>query len=80
METLLAGLRAAAEPTRTRLLALCADPDNTLVLSVASVWEMQIKVQLGKLDLDRPLTGIVEGHLLGNQTSYCLSNCPTSSR
>jgi PIN domain nuclease of toxin-antitoxin system len=50
-----------------RLLALCADPDNTLVLSVASVWEMQIKVQLGKLDLDRPLTGIVEGHLLGNQ-------------
>ena len=63
-----------------RLLALCADPDNTLVLSVASVWEMQIKVQLGKLDLDRPLTGIVEGHLLGNQTSYCLSNCPTSSR
>lgn len=58
-----------SEPERLppRLLALCEDPSNTLVLSVASVWEMQIKVQLGKLDLDRPLADIVEGHLLGNQ-------------
>ncbi len=58
-----------SEPERLppRLLALCEDPDNALVLSVASVWEIQIKVQLGKLDLDRPLANIVEGHLLENQ-------------
>ncbi len=58
-----------SEPERLppRLLALCEDPDNALVLSVASIWEIQIKVQLGKLDLDRPLANIVEGHLLENQ-------------
>lgn len=53
-----------SEPERLppRLLAFCEDPANTLVLSVASVWEMQIKMQLGKLDLDRPLAGIIEEH------------------
>lgn len=53
-----------SEPERLspRLLAFCEDPDNTLVLSVASVWEMQIKIQLGKLDLDRPLADIIEEH------------------
>jgi PIN domain nuclease of toxin-antitoxin system len=30
-------------------LALCSDPANLLVLSVASLWEIQIKRQLGKL-------------------------------
>src|SRR5215210_3089553 len=29
--------------------ALCEDPNNSLVLSLASVWEMQIKQQHGKL-------------------------------
>ncbi len=42
-----------------RLLTLCEDPAHTLLLSVASVWEIQIKAQLGKLDLTRPLTEIV---------------------
>jgi PIN domain nuclease of toxin-antitoxin system len=35
--------------------SLCADADNTLLLSLASVWEMQIKSQLGKLTFHRPL-------------------------
>jgi PIN domain nuclease of toxin-antitoxin system len=53
-----------SEPERLspRLLAYCEDPTNALVLSVASVWEMQIKSQLGKLELDRPLAAIVEEH------------------
>lgn len=42
-----------------RVLELCEDEANILVLSVASIWEMQIKAQLGKLDLDRPLQQIV---------------------
>jgi len=35
-------------------LALCSDSANQLVLSVTSLWEMQIKRQLGKLDLRLP--------------------------
>lgn len=41
------------------VLRICEDEANTLVLSVASVWEMQIKMQLGKLDLERPLHEII---------------------
>jgi PIN domain nuclease of toxin-antitoxin system len=36
------------------------DPANTLYLSAAGVWEMQIKWQLGKLLLPAPLAAIVE--------------------
>ena len=43
-----------------KALAACADPANELLLSVASVWEMQIKVQLGKLQLRAPLARIIE--------------------
>jgi len=39
---------------------LCQDPANTLVLSVVSVWEMQVKQQLGKLTLRLPLSELIE--------------------
>ncbi|MCA6589538.1 MAG: type II toxin-antitoxin system VapC family toxin [Pseudanabaena sp.] len=32
-------------------LTLLQDPDHELILSVVSLWEMQIKIQLGKLTL-----------------------------
>jgi PIN domain nuclease of toxin-antitoxin system len=49
------------------VLALCQDPDNALLLSVASVWEMQIKSQLGKLMLTTPLaTLIVQQQTINN--------------
>jgi PIN domain nuclease of toxin-antitoxin system len=32
-----------------KVLAACQSPTNTLHISLASVWEMQIKAQLGKL-------------------------------
>lgn len=50
-----------SEPEKlpARLSALFEDPSLTFVLSIASVWEMQIKAQLGKLDLNRPLNEIV---------------------
>lgn len=41
-------------------LQLCQNPANTLLLSAASVWEMQIKQQLGKLKLKLPLREIVQ--------------------
>lgn len=42
------------------VLEMCQDPGNLLLLSVASVWEMQIKLQLGKLKLILPLAELVE--------------------
>ena len=42
-------------------LKMCQDPDNVLLASVASLWEMQIKLQLGKLKLNKPLTELVSG-------------------
>lgn len=50
-----------SEPERlpARLLELCEVSRNSLVLSVASLWEIQIKAQLGKLDLNRPLSTIL---------------------
>jgi PIN domain nuclease of toxin-antitoxin system len=34
--------------------AACEDPGNSLYLSLASIWEIQIKQQLGKLQLESP--------------------------
>lgn len=43
-----------------KVLALCKDRANILLLSVTSVWEMQIKLQLGKLRLRKPLTQMIQ--------------------
>ena len=40
--------------------------NNTIFLSVASIWEMQIKHQLGKLPLRLPLADIVEDQRQNN--------------
>jgi PIN domain nuclease of toxin-antitoxin system len=50
-----------SEPSRLspRAAEACTDPDNSLLLSMASVWEMQIKSQLGKLELRLPLEDII---------------------
>lgn len=45
-------------PART--YEACRNADNNLFLSVVSVWEMQIKVSLGKLQFSRPLRHVVE--------------------
>ena len=42
-------------------IALFQDPANTLLLSVASAWEMQIKIQLGKLQLPLGLEDMIAG-------------------
>lgn len=45
--------------SRATLSAL-EDEANELLLSVASVWEMQLKIQLGKLKLSLPLKELVK--------------------
>lgn len=50
-----------SEPSKlsARALALCQDRQNTLLLSVVSIWEIQIKMQLNKLRLSLPLKEII---------------------
>jgi PIN domain nuclease of toxin-antitoxin system len=43
-----------------RALRLCQERQNTLLLSVASVWEIQIKLQLDKLKLTLSLADLIE--------------------
>ena len=43
-----------------KVLALCKDRANIMLLSVTSVWEMQIKLHLGKLRLRVPLPQMIE--------------------
>jgi PIN domain nuclease of toxin-antitoxin system len=52
----------ADQPEKLSPAALSAleDETNELLLSVASIWEMQIKIQLGKLKLSLPLKELVK--------------------
>lgn len=43
------------------------DQNNSLYVSTASLWETQIKTQLGKLSLQKPLKQIVEEQQQSNQ-------------
>ncbi|MEG4443369.1 type II toxin-antitoxin system VapC family toxin [Microcoleus sp. AT9_B5] len=43
-----------------KALALCQNPENILLVSIGSIWEMQIKLQLGKLSLNLPLPELIE--------------------
>ncbi len=42
-----------------QIITLLSDSDNDLFFSLVSVWEMQIKIQLGKLQLQDPLPEIL---------------------
>ncbi len=48
-------------------LALCQDPDNTLLFSVVSVWEIQVKLNVGKLTISVPLPELIARHKETNQ-------------
>ena len=42
-----------------KVLRICEDVDSDLFLSMASIWEMQIKLQLNKLELSSELSNII---------------------
>jgi PIN domain nuclease of toxin-antitoxin system len=46
---------------------LLEDEANIVLLSLVSIWEMQIKVQLGKLDIDLLLPEFIEEQRLENR-------------
>ncbi len=53
---------ASIEPNKlsSKAKRLITNPTNDILLSMASIWEMQIKIQLGKLDLKTPLSAAIE--------------------
>jgi len=52
----------ATDPTKLSPAgdAALRDVTNTLYLSLASIWELQIKLQIGKLTLPKPLPDLVQ--------------------
>ncbi|MBR8835797.1 MAG: type II toxin-antitoxin system VapC family toxin [Stigonema ocellatum SAG 48.90 = DSM 106950] len=48
------------EKLSQRVRDLLIDTSNSIVLSIASIWEMQIKIQLGKLRLNSSLINLIE--------------------
>ena len=50
-----------SEPDRLSAAArvVIADPGNIVAVSVASVWEIRIKVAIGRLELDKDISEIV---------------------
>lgn len=62
----------ADQPERLSPAALSAleDEANELLLSVASIWEMQIKIQLGKLKLSLPLKELLKNQQETNDLTF----------
>ena len=59
-------LRNAPEKVSEKVLGAYFEMDNNVFLSMASVWEMQIKSQLGKLELDLPFKTIIQTQCMNN--------------
>jgi PIN domain nuclease of toxin-antitoxin system len=57
---------SAPEKLSEQVLVAFQDRNNGLILSVASVWEMQIKLQLGKLKLKASLNSLIEAQQRAN--------------
>ena len=60
------GDAALSANARTRVI----DPQNEIWVSHASVWEMAIKISLGKLKLDRELGRWLERYVIDNGFSF----------
>ena len=52
-----------------RARGLIEDQENERYFSVGSLWEMAIKVSIGKLDVPLPFTRLVREHVRGNANS-----------
>lgn len=55
---------------------LCTDPSNTLLVSVVSLWEIVIKQQAGKLELQSPLAEVVEEQQRENRVQLLSVSLP----
>lgn len=78
-------LDTAPENISQTALGFCQNQENQLYLSMASIWEMQIKYQLGKLNLKLSIEDMVTTQQLDNDLKildidvkhiYQLNNLP----
>ena len=78
-------LNDAPEKCSASILQLCENSENHLFISYVSLWEMQIKQQLGKLELSMSLPELVKNSQLDHallllpikiQHIYTLSSLP----
>ncbi|MBW4667115.1 MAG: type II toxin-antitoxin system VapC family toxin [Cyanomargarita calcarea GSE-NOS-MK-12-04C] len=51
---------SSSEKLSERVYSLIHDTNNTLLFSIASIWEIQIKLHLGKLNLNSSLPVLIE--------------------
>jgi PIN domain nuclease of toxin-antitoxin system len=72
-----------------KVYELLTNPENTHIISIASVWEIQVKVQLGKLDLDVKLPELIAHQQQVNNLQilpidlthiYAIENLPNQHR
>ena len=58
-----------SEPEKlpARISALFEDPSLTFVLSIASVWEIAIKIRIGKLALSQPFADLIPAQIAENE-------------
>ncbi len=72
-----------------RVTSLLNDTSNSWVISIASIWEIQIKILTGKLTLDLPLHELIETEQQSNDLQllpielshiYALKNLPNHHR
>jgi PIN domain nuclease of toxin-antitoxin system len=77
------------EKLSRRVTNLLFDRSNEILLSIVSIWEMQIKLQLGKLTFDLPLFELIESQQRANDLQllpittvhiYALENLPNYHR
>lgn len=68
-----------------KVKSLFLDEDNDIAISMASIWEMAIKISLNKLKIPGPLAEFVAEHIKGNKINilpielnhiYHLENLP----
>ena len=59
-------LRSSPEKIPEKILSAYYDLNNEIFLSVASIWEIQIKHQLGKLVLELPLDRLIDEQCVNN--------------
>jgi len=58
-------LNLSPDKLPAQFVAAMEDPDNELIVSVVSVWELSIKERLGKIALGEPWLPFIEGALEG---------------
>ena len=59
-------LRTEPEKVTEKVLAAYYDMDNDVFLSMASIWEIQIKQQLSRLELEIPLNRLIDEQCVRN--------------